>query len=70
MIYSNIMRGETYNLRTILESKGSSCTTLGKTSYPEREISTKKKMLWLHFQQVKPMMIKKKIKKKHQEKYL
>ena len=28
MIYLYVMKGETYNLRTTLESKGSSCTTL------------------------------------------
>ena len=59
------MKGETYNLRTTLESKGYLCTTLDKTNYPEKEISTKNKILWLHFQYVKPMMIKKKTKKKN-----
>ena len=52
-------------LRTTLESKGYLCTTLDKTNYPEKEISTKNKILRLHFQYVKPMMIKKKTKKKN-----
>ena len=39
------MKDETYNLRTTLDSKGSSCATLDKTSYPERKISTKKNVV-------------------------
>ena len=39
------MKSETYNLRTTLGSKGSSCTTLDKTSDLKREISTKKNVV-------------------------